>query len=240
MTQETPHGAANRRPLKARNTGWAAAIAAALARAGIKPNWISVASVAMASAAGSCLIAAGRTDVANLTDSTGQTAVVARAVLFYLAAAAFMQLRLLCNLFDGMVAVEGGMKSASGEIFNDLPDRIADPVILICAGYGLSGLIPHSVELGYMCGLAAVFVAYVRVLGVSGGTRQHFLGPMAKQHRMAIMTLAAVGSAAELFDGTADWPRGAVMATALILILLGTVVTIVRRIVVIVRELESA
>ncbi len=221
MTQETPQDAPNRRPIKARNTGWAAGIAAALARAGVRPNWISVASVVMACAAGACLIAAGQIDVADKTDA------VARPVLFYLVAAVFIQLRLLCNLFDGMVAVEGGMKSASGEIFNDLPDRIADPVILICAGYSLSGLIPHGVELGYMAALAAVFVAYVRVLGVSTGTRQHFLGPMAKQHRMAIMTLAAVASVPELFGWPPGWPRGTIMAIALVLILLGTVVTVV-------------
>jgi phosphatidylglycerophosphate synthase len=46
-----------------------------------------------------------------------------------------VQLRLLCNLFDGMVAVEGGKKSKSGEVFNDMPDRIADPILLVCAGY---------------------------------------------------------------------------------------------------------
>ena len=50
-------------------------------------------------------------------------------------AAVLIQFRLLCNLFDGMVAVEGGLGTPSGILFNDFPDRIADPLILICAGY---------------------------------------------------------------------------------------------------------
>jgi phosphatidylglycerophosphate synthase len=224
MSQDVP----NRRPIKTRNTGWATRIAGMLARAGIKPNWISIGSVAMACGAGACLVAAGQIDR------------VGWSVFFYLMGATFIQLRLLCNLFDGMVAVEGGMKSASGEIFNDFPDRLADPIILVCAGYGLSGWIPHGVELGYIAGLAAVFVAYVRVLGVSTGTAQHFLGPMAKQHRMAIITIAAIASVPELFYWPFHWPRGAVMATALVLIVLGSAATVVRRVVVIVEELESS
>ncbi len=37
---------------------------------------------------------------------------------------------LLANLFDGMVAVEGGLGTPSGILFNDFPDRIADPTEL--------------------------------------------------------------------------------------------------------------
>ena len=218
-----PEDVPNRRPIKTRNTGWARRAAEMLARAGVKPNWISACSVLAAAGAGGCLIAAGR------VEALGWSA------FCYVTSAVFIQLRLLCNLFDGMVAFEGGMQSASGEIFNDLPDRIADPIILVCAGYGLAGLIPHAVELGYVAGLVAVLVAYVRVLGVSAGTAQHFLGPMAKPHRMATMTVAALASVPELFY----WPRGVVMAMALGLIVLGSVVTIIRRVVIIVRELES-
>jgi len=36
----------------------------------------------------------------------------------------------------------------------------------------------------------AILTAYVRVLGVSVGTPQYYLGPMAKQHRMAALTAA--------------------------------------------------
>jgi phosphatidylglycerophosphate synthase len=39
--------------------------------------------------------------------------------------------RLLCNLLDGMVAVAGGLGSPSGQVWNDLPDRIG-------AGHGIA------------------------------------------------------------------------------------------------------
>jgi len=43
----------------------------------------------------------------------------------------------VCNLLDGMVAIEGGLKTPAGELFNDVPDRISDPLILVGAGYDL-------------------------------------------------------------------------------------------------------
>lgn len=32
--------------------------------------------------------------------------------------------RLLCNMLDGMVAVEGGKRSKSGELYNDVPGAL--------------------------------------------------------------------------------------------------------------------
>ncbi len=57
------------------------------------------------------------------------------ATLLWLGAALGIQLRLVCNLIDGMVAIEGGMKSPVGGLYNEVPDRIADPLLLIAAGY---------------------------------------------------------------------------------------------------------
>ncbi len=59
-----------------------------------------------------------------------------------------IQLRLICNLLDGMVAVEGGMKTACGDIYNDLPDRISDSLIILGIAYGLTG-VNHAAELGW-------------------------------------------------------------------------------------------
>ena len=42
-----------------------------------------------------------------------------------------MQLRLLCNMMDGLVAVEGGLKSKAGDLFNEAPDRIEDVILLV-------------------------------------------------------------------------------------------------------------
>jgi phosphatidylglycerophosphate synthase len=209
-----------RRPIRARQTKWAHLIASGLARIGVTPNQISIASVLAAGAAGISLCAGAR------VESTGLR--IALPVL----AAAFVQLRLLCNLFDGMVAVEGGRKTKSGEVFNDFPDRIADPLVLVGAGYAISG---HGIELGWAAGLLAVMTAYVRVLGGSMGVTQSFMGPMAKQHRMAVMTVACVAQSVEAAIGAS--PR--ILTIALLIIIAGCVVTVCRRLLRIVREAET-
>jgi hypothetical protein len=86
-----------------------------LTRSGVRPNQISVASAVFGAGAGVVL------------------AVSENSRFWFLVAAACIQARLLCNLFDGMVAVEGGFRTKSGEIFNELPDRFAD------AAFGHSG-----------------------------------------------------------------------------------------------------
>jgi phosphatidylglycerophosphate synthase len=210
-----------RRPLTSRNTKWAAAAASWLAKKRVQPNHISVLSLVFASFAGLALICAG------CVSSRW------RGVLF-LAAAGLIQLRLLCNLFDGMVAVEGGFKTKSGEIYNELPDRFADVMILAGAGYAM----PTSAwlqTLGWMAAALAVITAYVRALGTSVGTPQYFLGPMAKPQRMATLTVTCVSMAVLVFIGK---PFDLFQPT-LIIICLGCLVTIARRVVRIVRDLES-
>jgi hypothetical protein len=49
--------------------------------------------------------------------------------------------------------------------------------------------------------VAAVLTAYVRVLGGSIGLEEHFCGPMAKPHRMAVLTAACLLSMIEVAYG---------------------------------------
>jgi phosphatidylglycerophosphate synthase len=210
-----------RRPLKTRNTRWAAALAKWLAATGVKPNQISIASIFFAALAGAAFFYAHH--FAKI--STGW---------MYLAAAAGIQLRLLCNLLDGMVAVEGGLKTKTGELFNELPDRFADPLILIGAGYS-NGADTGCVLAGWLAALLAVITAYVRALGVAAGASQCFLGPMAKPHRMALLTAAAAGAAAcAWFNFQVE-----IIPVALWLMIAGCGVTLFRRCRQIARELES-
>ena len=51
-----------------------------------------------------------------------------------------------------MLAVEEGFQTSAGEIYNDLPDRIADVLILVGAGYSIR-VLPIGIALGW----AAVF-----------------------------------------------------------------------------------
>ena len=201
-----------RRPLASRDTGWARGIAGWLARSGFTPNSISALSMVFAVAAGVALAATRWSD-------PGWPQIV-----LFVAAGCAIQGRLLCNLFDGMVAVEGGRKSATGDLWNDAPDRVADAAILIGAGYALP-TITGGVELGWAAALLAVLTAYIRWLGRSTGGGMHYCGPMAKQQRMAVITVACVVAA-----GVSPWGwQQPIIAAALGLVVLGSIVTCVRR-----------
>ncbi len=207
---------AGRRPLRSRRAGWAVGISRRVAAAGASPNGISVASVAFAAAAA---VAVGAT--ARCGSGVG------RAVLFA-AAGGLVQLRLLCNLLDGLVAVEGGRGSPAGEVFNDVPDRVSDVLILVAVGVAAG----HE-RVGWVAAVLAVYTAYVRVLGRSLGLATSFAGPMAKQHRMAVVT-AGCGVAAAVWR--ADWQRDAMAAVAWVVVG-GCVLTLVRRTGRVVRQL---
>ena len=215
-----------RRPIAARDAGWAKNVARILARRGVSPNAVSGASVACAALAALCLVGAGRSENYALI-----------AALFC-GAALLVQLRLLCNLFDGMLAVEWNQKSALGPLWNDFPDRPADALILVGCGYAGGGSLsgPSWLPiLGWLAAALAVMTAYTRVLGVAVGARETFAGPMAKQHRMAVVTLACVSCApATLWDFA---PR--VMTIALAIIVIGCVLTMRRRLIFIANDLKT-
>lgn len=175
----------SRRPLASRNTAWAQALARRLAAAGATPNAISAAGLAAAVLSGAAFWAAGAAD-----GGAGRSALL-------LLGALLVQIRLLCNLLDGMVAIEGGRKSPLGALWNEAPDRAAD--IAILAGLGLAAGAP---ALGWAAAAMAVVVAYARTLGTSLGQREDFGGPLAKPQRMALVTGAAVlAAAAPLWGG---------------------------------------
>jgi len=212
---------AERRPLKSRETKWANALAAPLVRLHVSPNAISLFSIVFA-----LLACAGFLFSRN--------ALGVQRLIWLLVAAAGTQLRLLCNLLDGMVAVEGKMGSKVGEIYNDFPDRIADPLIIVPAGYAIVTC-PWGAELGWLAGLLAVMTAYVRVLGGSMRVPQDFVGPMAKPHRMATLTVAAIADGVAGLLGYRDW----FLAIGLGLIIVGTIVTMARRTSRIAKELQA-
>jgi len=216
-----PQGAPPRRPLKTRRRAWAQGLARALTRAGVAPNTISMASLVFATGGGVCL------------GFTSRVEGITRPALF-LAAAACIQLRLLCNMLDGLVAIEGGRKTVYGEIFNDMPDRFADVVILVGAGYSIANF-SWGRELGWLAAVLALMTAYIRLLGASMGVPQYFLGPMAKPHRMALLTAACVFSLFGNYFGLG----GRIMPLALLLMVAGMLVTCARRTARIVADLKK-
>ena len=204
----------NRRPIRSRDAGWAHRAAAALAEANANPNLISAASAAFSALGGALLLGAGMIELWPV-----------RAALL-LGAAACIQLRLVCNLLDGMVAVEHGLSSPAGAIWNELPDRFSDVVLLAGAGYGVARAgIPLGAEAGWACAALALITAYVRELGRGMGFPADFAGPMAKQHRMAVLTAACLAGAVEALWG---W-RGQSLMIGLAVIALGAALTVARR-----------
>lgn len=168
MSGNSPDEAAgSRRPIAARESGFARSLARLALRTSISPNQISVLSIGFAVIGASALVAA------------------VHSPLLYIVAILGVQLRLLCNLLDGMVAVEGGRGSALGALYNEFPDRIADSILIVALGYAAD-----APSVGWAAALFAALTAYVRIFGGALGLPQDFRGPMAKQHRMAVLTAA--------------------------------------------------
>jgi phosphatidylglycerophosphate synthase len=163
----------NRRPLETRSRAWAQALARALIAAGVTPNTISVLSVLFAALGSAFLL-------------------LAPGIFGFLAAAACVQLRLLCNMLDGMVAIGGGRQTATGVLYNEIPDRIADSLLLVALGVAAD-----AAWLGWLSALGAAVTAYIRVLGGTLNLSQDFGGPLAKPQRMFVMTVGCIGAAVE-------------------------------------------
>ncbi len=159
---------ADRRPIAARGLGPTRSAAAWLVRRRASPDTISLAGMGCALAAGAVFAVA-----------PGHRAL-------WLLGAVLVQLRLLANLLDGMVAIGRGVASRLGELFNEVPDRVSDTAVL--AGLGVAAGQP---ALGLGAALAAMATAYVRAVGKAAGQPSDFCGPGAKQHRMAIVTAMA-------------------------------------------------
>jgi phosphatidylglycerophosphate synthase len=204
---------AARRPLKTRGRPAAHVIAQWLARRGATPNGISVAGVVLAAAAGACLALVDHTDPG------------ATQAMLLVGAALCIQLRLASNMLDGLVAVEGGLGTRTGPLFNEVPDRLADLLILVPAGYAISW-IDGGPELGWAAGTLAVLTAYVRLLGGALGQPQRYSGPLAKPHRMFVLTLACLASTVEI---AVDGFRGVVLTVGLAVIALGSALTFLLR-----------
>lgn len=203
-----PNDAADRRPLRSRSYAWVQRFTAVLVRAKITPNGISLFGVLLAIIGFVILWSATR---GWLPPS-----------LALLLAAVCVQGRLVCNMMDGLVAVEGGLKSKGGDLFNEIPDRIEDALFLSGAGIACG-----NVVLGLVAAVLAVFTAYVRAFGASLGQGQDFCGPCAKPHRMFLLTVgllaAAIGALCNFSGNILMW--------TLALVALLTALTAARRIV---------
>lgn len=201
-----------RRPIPQRERKWAKAISDKLVSLHIKPNWISAAGIGFAAISGVFLWLSGF--------SFG----FLRTICLFFAGLGIL-FRLLCNMFDGMVAVEGGMGEKDGPLWNEVPDRIADVLILAGAGLGLEAANVGAAELGWTCAVLAMLTAYIREIGTRLGMAADFSGPFAKPQRMWVIGAACVIG---MFEGM--WSGNMIaMHIGIWVVCLGTGFTIFRR-----------
>jgi phosphatidylglycerophosphate synthase len=209
---ESTAKAIDRRPIATRNRKWVQAATAWLALRNVSPNAISIAGMC------ACIVAGFALALTSIAYNRG----------FWFVAAVGVQLRLTANMLDGMVALASGRDSKVGELYNEVPDRVSDAAVFIGAGYAWSG----NVALGYIATILAIFTAYVRAAGKIAGAPNEFCGPMAKQHRMLVITIACLYSVVvprswQIFQ--LENLEIGIMALALSLIIVGCLVTVARR-----------
>ena len=203
----------DRRPIATRNRKWAQDATAWLASRNVSPNAISIAGMCACIVAG---IALGGTSIADYR-------------ILWLIATLGAQLRLTANMLDGMVAIASSRTSKTGELYNEVPDRISDAAVFIGAGFAWGG----NVTLGNIATILAIFTAYVRAAGKIAGTPNEFCGPMAKQHRMLVVTLICVYAAITPRSWqmiTFNTSQIGVMTLGLVIVIAGCVITVIRRV----------
>ena len=151
----------DRRAIPQRSSRWASRAADLLARARLTPNQLSVGSVLVSVAGAGALLASADAPAG------------ARAALLIVAAVC-APVRLLLNMLDGMLAVEKGLRSPTGELFNEVPDRIADVVFLAAAGYaaGMPALGWTAASLALLTAYVAVAETHTCCTGPAGGALQ--------------------------------------------------------------------
>ena len=213
IMREPATQAMDRRPIATRNRKWAQATTTWLAARNVSPNTISIAGMCACIVAG---IALGVTSIADYR-------------ILWLIAALGAQLRLTANMLDGLVALASGRTSRVGELYNEVPDRVSDAAVFIGAGFAWGG----NVALGYIATILAIFTAYVRAAGKIAGAPNEFCGPMAKQHRMLVVTLICLYSAITPRSWqmiTFNDSQIGLMSFALVIIIAGCAFTVIRRV----------
>ncbi|MEM9761217.1 MAG: CDP-alcohol phosphatidyltransferase family protein [Pseudomonadota bacterium] len=211
-----PSQQTSRRPQKARQHAVVGRIAQRLAAEGVRPNRISQAGLVAGVLAGLCLWAGG----------------AGTSPMLLLLGALLIGLRLLANLLDGLVAVEGGRGEPDGPFWNEVPDRASDTAILVGAGLGAG-----FPALGWAAAALAILTAYLREAGAAQGQPPDFSGPFAKPQRMAGIAAGAV-IAAVLAIADVAGAAGA-LTLALWIVVLGTAVTALRRAITLQARLRS-
>lgn len=132
--------------------------------------------------------------------------------------------RLVLNLLDGALARQTGRTHPRGELYNELGDRLADIAFLAPVAF-LPGANQALVLLGVV---GAVLASFAGLAPRAAGGDRIYRGILSKPGRMVLLSVFAV---AALVAGPTAWgPFGP-------LLVIGTILTAVERIVVGIRRL---
>lgn len=134
---------------------------AALARAGVTPNAVTLGAMALSLAYGAALAAA-----------PGKLAL-------WLGLPVFLLLRMALNAIDGMLATATGNKTPLGALLNELCDQLSDAALYLPFALA-AGIAPWLVVFVV---LAALLVEFTGVLAQAIGAPRGFEGPMGKSDR---------------------------------------------------------
>jgi CDP-diacylglycerol--glycerol-3-phosphate 3-phosphatidyltransferase len=167
---------------------WLEPVLARLARAGVRPDWLTLAAIPAGALGGAGILASPAVPVALL--------------LVPLAAG----LRILLNLLDGALARRTGRVHPRGELYNELGDRVADVLFLAPVAL-VPGALAPAVWLGVVL---AVLASFTSVATKAAGGGRTYRGILSKPGRMALVAVFAV---AVLVAGPGAWaPFGPLLA----------------------------
>jgi CDP-diacylglycerol--glycerol-3-phosphate 3-phosphatidyltransferase len=180
-----------------------------LAKAGVTPDQVTLAAVPVAVLGGACLLLSPRVPA------------------LLLAVPLLVVLRILLNLVDGNMARRTGKIHPRGELYNELGDRLADIAFLAPVAF-LPGASPQMVLLGVLMGVMA---SYVGITAKAAGGERIYRGILSKPGRMTLLVVCSLWA---FIAGPADTTAWAVFGPIL---LIGTALTLLERVVVAVRRL---
>ena len=135
----------------------------------------------------------------------------------------FAFLRTVLNALDGMVAVSTCQARPWGEVLNEFCDRLSD--IAIFGGIFLSRMANGPLLATVV--ITILLSSYMGILSKSAGAKRQFGGLMGKADRMIFLGLA--GPLAFILNENGVLSASIVLNTFLVLLLLGSVITIFQR-----------
>jgi phosphatidylglycerophosphate synthase len=131
-------------------------------------------------------------------------------------------LKIVCNFLDGMVARARNMCSSRGEALQEAVDRIADTAIL----FGLSCSPFGQLALGLAAIPVVLMSSYLGILHKAVGGERIFAGVMGKGDRLTLIMIVSIIQffwRGEIFNMHA-------LALLLLVIIIGSLITIAQRI----------